>query len=84
MVNVWDLEKQYCTHNLRGSSGVVNVTRFHPDSSTLKLYTCSVADCNIRVWDLGTSKSVVVFRCPADLLLLTLCWSCLLSLFIDV
>lgn len=58
IVNVWDLGKQYCTHNLRGSIGVVNVTRFHPDVSALKLFTCSVADCNIRVWDLNTSKSV--------------------------
>ena len=57
MVNVWDMEKQYCTHNFRGSKGVVSLVRFHPDPEALKLFT-SCADCSIRVWDLNTSRSV--------------------------
>lgn len=56
-VNVWDIAKQYCTHNLRGSKGVVNLVKFHPDRKILKLLTCS-ADCSVRVWDLSTSKLV--------------------------
>ena len=57
VVNVWDIEKQYCTHCLRGSSGVVNLVTFHPDRTTLRLFTCA-ADCSVRIWDLKTSKSV--------------------------
>lgn len=57
MVNVWDIHKQYCTHCLRGSKGVVNLVAFHPDHAILRLYTCA-ADCSIRIWDLKTSKFV--------------------------
>ncbi len=54
-VNVWDCAKQYCTHNFRGSKGIVHLVKFHPDQTVLKLFTSS-ADCNIRMWDLKTSK----------------------------
>ena len=55
IVNVWDIEKQYCTHNLRGSQGIVNLVKFHSHQEDLRLFTCA-ADCSVRVWDLNTSK----------------------------
>ena len=52
-IKVWDCRGYYCTHNLRGSSGVVSIVKFHP--SRLHLLSTS-ADNSIRVWDLESSK----------------------------
>ncbi|XP_060581284.1 transducin beta-like protein 3 [Ruditapes philippinarum] len=54
-IKLWDVEKQYCTHNLRGHQGIISVVAFHPDISRLLLYTAG-EDYKIRVWDLNTSK----------------------------
>ncbi|XP_053132239.1 transducin beta-like protein 3 [Hemicordylus capensis] len=56
-IKVWDVTKQYCTHNLKGSSGVVNIVEFHPDTSQLQLFSSS-SDNIIRVWDLTSSQCV--------------------------
>ncbi|XP_005808812.1 transducin beta-like protein 3 [Xiphophorus maculatus] len=58
-IKVWDVVKQYCTHNLKGSSGVVHLVQFHPDISRLQLFSSSV-DCGIRLWDLRSSQCVCV------------------------
>uniref|UniRef100_S4RJG5 Transducin beta like 3 n=1 Tax=Petromyzon marinus TaxID=7757 RepID=S4RJG5_PETMA len=50
-IKVWDIVKQYCTHNFRGSSGVVGVVAFHPDTSCPRVLSAA-SDCKIRVWDL--------------------------------
>uniref|UniRef100_A0A8C5GRB7 U3 small nucleolar RNA-associated protein 13 C-terminal domain-containing protein n=1 Tax=Gouania willdenowi TaxID=441366 RepID=A0A8C5GRB7_GOUWI len=60
-IKLWDVVKQYCTHNLKGSSGVVHLVQFHPDISRLQLFSSSL-DCNVRVWDLQTSKCVHVLQ----------------------
>ncbi|KAK9978161.1 hypothetical protein ABG768_019927 [Culter alburnus] len=60
-IKLWDVVKQYCTHNLKGSSGVVHLVEFHPDISRLQLFSSSV-DCGIRIWDLRTSKCVCVLQ----------------------
>lgn len=52
-VKVWDIEKQYCTNNLRGHQGVVSLVQFHPDTSNCRLLTAS-DDYVIRLWDLQT------------------------------
>ena len=52
-IKVWDLVQQYCTHNFKGSTGVVTSVRFHP--SNLTLYSAA-AEYNIKVWDLNTSR----------------------------
>ncbi|XP_057673752.1 transducin beta-like protein 3 [Corythoichthys intestinalis] len=60
-VKLWDVVKQYCTHNLKGASGVVHLVEFHPDTDRLQLFTSSV-DCGIRLWDLRTSQVVCVLQ----------------------
>uniref|UniRef100_A0A8B9CAN2 Transducin beta like 3 n=1 Tax=Anser brachyrhynchus TaxID=132585 RepID=A0A8B9CAN2_9AVES len=58
-IKIWDMIKQYCTHNLKGSSGVVHLVEFHPDISRLQLLSSSM-DYKIRIWDLNSSKCVAV------------------------
>ncbi|KAJ7989740.1 hypothetical protein DPEC_G00307660 [Dallia pectoralis] len=60
-IKLWDVVKQYCTHNLKGSSGVVHLVNFHPDMSLLQLFS-SASDCTIRVWDLRSSQCVCVLK----------------------
>ncbi|KAL2101183.1 hypothetical protein ACEWY4_002944 [Coilia grayii] len=60
-IKLWDVVKQYCTHNLKGSSGVVHLVEFHPDISLLQLFSSS-ADCVIRIWDLRSSKCLCVLE----------------------
>ncbi|KFO77110.1 Transducin beta-like 3, partial [Cuculus canorus] len=58
-IKIWDMVKQYCTHNLKGSSGVVHLVEFHPDISRLQLFSSSI-DYKIRIWDLNSSKCIAV------------------------
>ncbi|XP_028267812.1 transducin beta-like protein 3 [Parambassis ranga] len=60
-IKIWDVVKQYCTHNLKGSSGVVHLVQFHPDISRLQLFSSSL-DCGIRLWDLRSSQCVCVLQ----------------------
>ncbi|XP_067911859.1 transducin beta-like protein 3 [Heterodontus francisci] len=58
-IKIWDVIQQYCTHNLKGSSGVVHLVEFHPDISRLQLFSSSM-DYKIRLWNLNTSKCIMV------------------------
>nr|XP_020491885.1 transducin beta-like protein 3 [Labrus bergylta] len=60
-IKMWDVVKQYCTHNLKGSSGVVHLVQFHPDISRLQLFSSSL-DCGIRLWDLRSSQCMCVLQ----------------------
>uniref|UniRef100_A0A672FCY6 U3 small nucleolar RNA-associated protein 13 C-terminal domain-containing protein n=1 Tax=Salarias fasciatus TaxID=181472 RepID=A0A672FCY6_SALFA len=60
-IKLWDVVKQYCTHNLKGSSGVVHLVQFHPDIDRLQLFSSSL-DCGIRMWDLRSSQCVCVLQ----------------------
>lgn len=60
-IKLWDVVKQYCTHNLKGSSGVVHLVQFHPDVGRLQLFSSSL-DCGIRLWDLRSSQCVCVLQ----------------------
>ncbi|XP_041634368.1 transducin beta-like protein 3 [Cheilinus undulatus] len=60
-IKIWDVVKQYCTHNLKGSSGVVHLVQFHPDISRLQLFSSSL-DCGIRLWDLRSSQCISVLQ----------------------
>jgi U3 small nucleolar RNA-associated protein 13 len=54
-VKVWDIDKGYCTHNFRGHGGVVSAVKFHPSKDRWTLVS-GADDCQIRVWDLKSSK----------------------------
>ena len=58
-IKVWDLIQQYCTHNFKGSTGVVTTVRFHPSNLTL---FSSAAEYDIKVWDLRTSRCLAVLE----------------------
>ena len=58
-IKVWDLVRQYCTHNFKGSSGVVATVRFHPSNLTL---FSSADEYDIKVWDLNTSKCMAILE----------------------
>ncbi|KAL9962409.1 hypothetical protein ACROYT_G031510 [Oculina patagonica] len=60
-VKVWDIIKQYYTHNFKGSQGVVNLVAFHPNAKVLQLFSAT-DDCKIRVWDLKKSRCVGVLE----------------------
>ncbi|XP_053327496.1 transducin beta-like protein 3 [Spea bombifrons] len=60
-IKIWDVIKQYCTHNLKGSSGVVHLVQFHPDMSRLQLFSSSM-DYTIRMWDLKSSRCLCVLE----------------------
>ncbi|KAG1688006.1 Transducin beta-like protein 3 [Nymphon striatum] len=59
-IKIWDVIKQYCTHNLRGGQGVYSVVQFHPDINRLQLF--GAVDNVIRAWDLNTSQVVATFE----------------------
>ncbi|XP_063790993.1 transducin beta-like protein 3 [Pseudophryne corroboree] len=60
-IKIWDVVKQYCTHNLKGSSGVVHLVDFHPDMSRLQLFSSSM-DYKIRMWDLKSSQCLCILE----------------------
>ncbi|XP_072168148.1 transducin beta-like protein 3 [Diadema setosum] len=60
-IKLWDVVRQYCTHNLKGSRGVVSLVQFHPDPERLHLFSVS-DDNHIRVWDLQTSSCLSVLE----------------------
>lgn len=60
-IKVWDCKKQFCTHNFRGSNGMVTLLQFHSDPDALRLFSSAI-DCAIRVWDLRTSRCIHVLE----------------------
>ncbi len=56
VIQIWDVEKGYCTHYLRGHTKIVTLVRFHPNPHNLVLYSCS-QDCTVKVWDLVDSEN---------------------------
>ncbi|XP_066496660.1 transducin beta-like protein 3 [Tiliqua scincoides] len=60
-IKVWDITNENCTHNLKGSSGLVNIVTFHPDPDKLQLVSAST-DNVIRVWDLNSSQCVAELK----------------------
>ncbi|CAF0778878.1 unnamed protein product [Brachionus calyciflorus] len=53
---VWDIQAQYCTHNLKGSTGIIRSIVFHPDIQAKQQIITGSEDGKIRVYDLNTSK----------------------------
>ncbi|XP_022240688.1 transducin beta-like protein 3 isoform X2 [Limulus polyphemus] len=60
-IKVWDIIKQYCTHNLRGAQGVFSIVHFHPNISRLQMIGAA-DDYKIHVWDLNTSRQLAVLE----------------------
>lgn len=57
-VRVWDSEKAYCTHHLKGVHGaVLTAVLFHPDPAVMQLFSAS-EDGSVAVWDLHESRVV--------------------------
>jgi U3 small nucleolar RNA-associated protein 13 len=57
---IWDLNAQYCTHNLKGAQGIVRVVKFFADAADenlMHVYT-GCEDSKIRVYDLNTSEMI--------------------------
>ncbi|CAK0822557.1 unnamed protein product [Prorocentrum cordatum] len=55
---VWDFTGYFCTHNFRGHPAMVSIVRFHPT----RLQLVTVADTEVRLWDLKTSTCVGVMK----------------------
>lgn len=79
-IMIWDVVRNYCTHNLRGHSGIVTCVRFHPDPTTAMFASCS-NDASVRLWCLKTGKGVILseHRSTVVDLAFTSCGSMLLS-----
>eukprot|EP00116_Pleurobrachia_bachei_P002032 sb/3462294/ len=54
-IRVWDIEKNYCTHQFKGSVGVITLLEFRG----LQLFS-SADDLKVRVWCLDTSSPLFV------------------------
>ncbi|KAJ2356963.1 U3 small nucleolar RNA-associated protein [Coemansia sp. RSA 2618] len=60
-VNVWDIDRGYCTHNFKGHGAMITSVRFHPDKEKLCLVSAS-GDGDIRVWNLKQRKCESVLK----------------------
>ncbi|KAI1303618.1 Transducin beta-like protein 3 [Halotydeus destructor] len=59
-VKIWDTERLYCTHNLKGAIGVITVVTFELMPQKDRYYVMASGDQEnkIVIWDLLTSKVV--------------------------
>lgn len=58
-IKVWHLVRNYCTHNLRGASGVFSSLIFSPIPSEKQFLIYGAADdYSVHVWDLITSEHI--------------------------
>jgi U3 small nucleolar RNA-associated protein 13 len=54
---IWDLDAQYCTHNLKSSNNsIVRHFKFHPSIDVKQQCISGSEDGKLRVYDLNTSK----------------------------
>jgi WD40 repeat protein len=58
-IKVWDVERGFCTHNLKGHSGIISALKFQPIRGKVKLASGS-DDTSIRIWDLMTKATEFV------------------------
>lgn len=55
---IWDIEAQYCTHNLKGALGIVRWVRFHPLIEKKQLCVTGSEDGKLRVYNLNSSELI--------------------------
>ena len=53
---IWDIQAQYCTHNLRGAQGIVRCVQFHPLIEQKQTCVTGSEDGKVRVYNLNTSR----------------------------
>lgn len=53
---VWDIQAQYCTHNLKGAQGLIHWVQFYPDIQQKQQLLTAADDGKIRVYNLNNSK----------------------------
>lgn len=53
---IWDIEAQYCTHNLKGSQSIITWCQFHPLIQRFQKCITGSEDNKLRVYDLNSSK----------------------------
>ncbi|KAL3875489.1 hypothetical protein ACJMK2_033435 [Sinanodonta woodiana] len=59
-IKIWDIDKQYCTHNLKGHHGIISVVTFHHAvNQELQLFSAG-EDYKVRVWNLQSSQCIAV------------------------
>ncbi|KAK3588773.1 hypothetical protein CHS0354_003009 [Potamilus streckersoni] len=59
-IKIWDIDKQYCTHNLKGHHGIISVVAFHHAvSQELRLFSAG-EDYKVRVWNLQNSQCIAL------------------------
>ena len=56
-IKVWDVDKGFATHNLKGHKGVIATVKFHPNKRRIRLVSGS-DDGQMRLWDLESRKYV--------------------------
>ncbi|KAF6039472.1 TBL3 [Bugula neritina] len=52
-IKIWDIDRKYWTHNLKGHTGVITAVKFHPEGVWL---LSAALDLHIRVWNLQNSE----------------------------
>ena len=60
-IKIYDVQKNYQTHNFLGHRGIIQKLLFYPQVDSLKLLSCA-EDFVIRVWDLVLKKEVAVMK----------------------
>ncbi len=53
---IWDIRAQYCTHNLRGATGLLRYVAFYPVIEDKQQLVTGADDGKIRIYNLNTSK----------------------------
>ena len=53
---IWDIQSQYCTHNLKGAQAFLKCILFFPDLQERQQCITACDQGKIRVYDLNTSK----------------------------
>ncbi|XP_071440764.1 transducin beta-like protein 3 [Hetaerina americana] len=60
-VRVWDLERQSCTHSLKGLNGVTSVLKFHPNAEEGIIFAAA-DDAVIMAWKFSLSQPVFILK----------------------
>lgn len=58
---IWDIQAQYCTHNLKGAQGVITCCQFHPEIEKVQTCVTGSEDGKVRLYNLNLSKLEACF-----------------------